>query len=84
METTRKNPHLTKLIFRWTLENAKQFGVVVGHEVMNANPEEYMAYRRIVDDAAPEMANTFELGYVWLNPRLVGPGVPLVERFVAE
>ena len=84
LETTRKNPHLTKLIFRWTLENAKQFGVVVGHEVMNANPEEYMSYRRIVDDVAPEMANTFELGYVWLNPRLVGPGVPLVERFGTE
>ena len=84
LELTRKNPRLTKLIFRWVLENEKRFGIVVGHEIMAANPEEYMAYRAIVDDVAPEMANTFELGYVWLNPRTVGPGAPLLERFATE
>ena len=66
------------------LENEKRFGIVVGHEIMAANPEEYMAYRAIVDDVAPEMANTFELGYVWHTPRAVGPGAPLLERFVTE
>jgi len=84
LEITRQNPRLTKVIFRWTLENAKQFGIIVGHEVMAANPEEYMAYRAIVDDVAPEMANTFELGYVWLTPRLVGPGAPLLDRFATK
>lgn len=84
LETVRKSPTLTKLVFRWTMENAKQFGIVVGHEVMNAAPEHYMAYRAIVDDVAPEMANTFELGYVWLTPRLVGPGAPLLDRFATE
>jgi len=84
LEITRQNPRLTKVIFRWTLENAKQFGIIVGNEVMAANPEEYMAYRAIVDDVAPEMANTFELGYVWLTPRLVGPGAPLLDRFATE
>ena len=84
LEITRHNPRLTKVIFRWTMENAKQFGVIVGHEIMAANPEEYMAYRAIVDDVAPEMANTFELGYVWLTPRLVGPGAPILERFATE
>lgn len=77
LETIRKNPHLTKIVFRWTLENAKQFGVVVGHEIMAAAPEKYMQYRIMVDDLAPEMANTFELGYVWISPRPVGPEAPL-------
>lgn len=84
LEVTRKNPRLTKLIFRWVLKNEKRFGIVVGHEIMAANPEEYMAYRDIVDDVAPEMANTFELGYVWLDPKLVGPGAPLLDRFALE
>lgn len=84
LETIRKNPRLTKVIFRWTMENEKRFGIIVGHEIMAANPEEYMAYRAIVDDVAPEMANTFELGYVWLDPKLVGPGAPLLDRFALE
>jgi len=84
LEVVRKNPELTKVIFRWTLENEKRFGIVVGHEIMGVNPNEYMAYRAIVDDVAPEMANTFELGYVWIDPRLVGPAAPLVDRFVTE
>ena len=84
LEITRQNPRLTKVIFRWTMENAKQFGVIVGHEIMAANPEDYMVYRAIVDDVAPEMANTFELGYVWHTPRLVGPGAPVLERFATE
>lgn len=89
LETVRKNPHLTKIVFRWTLENAKQFGIVVGHELMNVNPDHYMAYRAIVDDVAPEMANTFELGYVWLYPEyrdLVGVEVPTTDpnRFLSE
>lgn len=83
LEVIRKNPNLTKLVFRWTMENEKRFGIIIGHEIMSADPEEYMAYRDIVDDVAPEMANTFELGYVWLTPRLVGPGAPL-ERFATE
>jgi len=77
LEIVRKSPILSKLVFRWTMENAKQFGIIVGHEVMNVNPSEYMAYRLIVDDVAPEMANTFELGYVWISPKLVGPEAPL-------
>jgi len=84
LEVVRKNPKLTKVVFRWTLENEKRFGIVVGHEIMGVNPNEYMAYRAIVDDVAPEMANTFELGYVWIDPRLVGAAAPLVDRFVTE
>lgn len=84
LETVRKNPTLSELIFRWTMENAKQFGIIVGHEIMNVAPEHYMSYRAIVDDVAPEMANTFELGYVWLTPRLVDPGAPLLDRFATE
>ena len=69
LETVRKNPHLTKLVFRWTLQNEKRFGVLVGHEIMKVAPDWYMEYREIVDQYAPEMQNTFELGYVWLDPK---------------
>ena len=64
LEIVRKNPHLTKLVFRWTLQNEKRFGVLVGHEIMKVAPDWYMEYREIVDQYAPEMQNTFELGYV--------------------
>lgn len=67
LETVRKNPHLAKLVFRYTMENVKQFGLIVGNEVMVHAPDWYMTYRAIVDDVAPEMANTFELNYVWLE-----------------
>ena len=83
LETVRKNPHLSKLVFRWTLQNEKSFGIVVGHEIMKVAPDWYMEYREIVDQYAPEMQNTFELGYVWLDPQFKGlvtvPKQPSVE-----
>ena len=69
LETVRKNPHLSKLVFRWTMQNEKRFGVLVGQEIMKVAPEWYMEYREIVDQYAPEMQNIFELGYVWLDPK---------------
>jgi len=88
LETLRKNPHLTKLVFRWTLQNEKSFGIVVGHEIMKVAPDWYMEYREIVDQYAPEMQNTFELGYVWLDPKfktpVLGPDFPLEDSFATE
>lgn len=88
LETVRKNPHLTKLVFRWTLQNEKSFGIVVGHEIMKVAPDWYMEYREIVDQYAPEMQNTFELGYVWLDPKfktpVLGPDFPLEDSFATE
>jgi len=88
LETVRKNPHLSKLVFRWTLQNEKRFGVLVGHEIMAVAPDWYMEYREIVDQYAPEMQNTFELGYVWLDPKfktpVLGPDFPLEGNFATE
>ena len=88
LETVRKNPHLTKLVFRWTLQNEKSFGIVVGHEIMKVAPDWYMEYREIVDQYAPERQNTFELGYVWLDPKfktpVLGPDFPLEDSFATE
>ena len=88
LETVRKNPHLSKLVFRWTLQNEKRFGVLVGHEIMAVAPDWYMEYREIVDQYAPEMQNTFELGYVWLDPKfktpVLGPDFPLEDNFATE
>ena len=88
LETVRKNPHLSKLVFRWTLQNEKRFGVLVGHEIMAVAPDWYMEYREIVDQYAPEMQNTFELGYVWLDPKfktpVLGPDFPLEDSFATE
>lgn len=69
LETVRKSPHLSKLVFSWTMQNEKRFGVLVGQEIMKVAPDWYMEYREIVDQYAPEMQNTFELGYVWLDPQ---------------
>jgi len=88
LETVRKNPHLSKLVFRWTLQNEKRFGILVGHEIMKVAPDWYMEYREIVDQYAPEMQNTFELGYVWLDPKfktpVLGPDFPLEDSFATE
>ena len=55
---------------------------------MKVAPDWYMEYREIVDQYAPEMQNTFELGYVWLDPKfktpVLGPDFPLEDSFATE
>jgi hypothetical protein len=86
LEAVRHNPRLSRLVFRWVLQNEKRFGIIIGHEIMRVNPSQYMLYRNIVDEEAPELANTFELAHVWSDPtfsqeEIIGPDP---NRFVEE
>lgn len=86
LEAVRHNPRLSRLVFRWVLQNEKRFGIIIGHEIMQVNPSQYMLYRNIVDQEAPELANTFELAHVWSDPTFSQEEVsgPDPDRFLEQ
>ncbi len=69
LKSIRENPGLEKEFLSYTLKHSKGHSILVGTEIMRSNPDLYMEYRSIVDELAPDLSNTFELGLVWIGSR---------------